>query len=110
MAMCSQNMLELCLTLLHHDSSYEQFVLKFIERFFWIAAAMDPVGEHPDEMWDEEAGFFYDVLRLPVGPATRMKVRSRLVLLPLCAATVIEPEVIERYPEVAARAGAFIER
>ena len=47
--------------------AYEEFVLKFVEHFFWIAAAVDPVGEHPDEMWDEEDGFFYDVLRLPNG-------------------------------------------
>ena len=40
-------------------------MLKFVEHFFWIAAAIDPVGDHPDEMWDEEDGFFYDVLRLP---------------------------------------------
>ena len=42
-------------------------MLKFVEHFFWIAAAVDPLGEHPDEMWDEEDGFFYDVLRLPDG-------------------------------------------
>ena len=48
MAMFSQNMLELALGLLQHDETYEEFVLKFVERFFWIAAAMDPVGEHPD--------------------------------------------------------------
>ena len=42
-------------------------MLKFVEHFFWIAAAVDPIGEHPDEMWDEEDGFFYDVLRLPDG-------------------------------------------
>jgi hypothetical protein len=67
MAMFSQNMLEMSLALLEHDPSYEQFTLKFVEHFFWIAAAVDPIGEHPDEMWDEEDGFFYDVLRLPDG-------------------------------------------
>jgi hypothetical protein len=56
---------ELALALLEHDATYEEFVLKFVGRFFWIAAAVDPVGEHPDEMWDEEDGFFYDVLRAP---------------------------------------------
>ena len=50
--------------------SYEDFVLKFVEHFFWIAAAIDPIGDHPDEMWDEEDGFFYDVLRLPDGTGT----------------------------------------
>ena len=110
MAMFSQNMLELALTLLDNDPTYKEFVLSFVERFFWIAAAMDPIGDNPDEMWDEEDGFFYDVLRLPDGSGTKIKVRSLVGLLPLCASTVIEPEVLERYPEVARRAGAFIER
>ena len=110
MAMFSQNMLELALTLLDHDPSYQEFVLSFVERFFWIAAAMDPIGDNPDEMWDEEDGFFYDVLRLPDGSGTKIKVRSLVGLLPLCASTVIEPDVLERYPAVARRAGAFIER
>jgi hypothetical protein len=110
MAMFSQNMLELALTLLDNDPTYEEFVLSFVERFFWIAAAMDPIGDNPDEMWDEEDGFFYDVLRMPDGTGTRIKVRSLVGLLPLCASTVIEPEVLERYPEVARRAGAFIGR
>ena len=90
MALFSQNMLELALALLDHDPSYEEFVLKFVEHFFWIAAAIDPIGEHPDEMWDEEDGFFYDVLRLPDGTGTRIKVRSLVGLLPLCATTVID--------------------
>ena len=110
MAMFSQNMLELSLALLDHDSSYEQFVLKFVEHFFWIAAAVDPIGDHPDEMWDDEDGFFYDVLRLPDGSGKRIKVRSVVGLLPLCATTVIEAETIERYPQVAAKVTAFLER
>ena len=110
MAMFSQNMLELALALLDHDPAYEQFVLKFVEHFFWIAAAVDPVGEHPDEMWDEEDGFFYDVLRLPDGSGKRIKVRSLVGLLPLCASTVIEADMLERYPQVTARVAAFLER
>ncbi len=107
MAMFSQNMLELALELVAHDPSYEQFVLKFVEHFFWIAAAVDPLGQHPDEMWDEEDGFFYDVLRLPDGTGTRIKVRSLVGLLPLCATTVIEADVLERYPQLTARVSEF---
>jgi len=110
MALFSQNMLELALALLDHDPGAEEFVLKFVERFFWIAAAVDPVGEHPDEMWDSEDGFFYDVLRLPDGTGTRIKVRSLVGLLPLCATSVIEADVIERYPKIAGKVGAFLER
>ena len=91
-------------------TTYEDFVLKFVEHFFWIAAAMDPIGEHPDEMWDEEDGFFYDVLRLPDGSGTRLKVRSLVGLLPLCATTVIEADIIERYPQSPRRCAAFLER
>jgi hypothetical protein len=110
MALFSQNMLELAIGLLEQDESYEQFVLKFVEHFFWIAAAVDPVGEHPDEMWDEEDGFFYDVLRLPDGGGKRIKVRSLVGLLPLCATTVIEADLIDHYPQISARVLAFVER
>jgi hypothetical protein len=54
----------------------------------------------PDGMWDEEDGFYYDVLRLPDGTAQRLKVRSMVGLLPLCAATVVEPWQRERVPRV----------
>ena len=48
---------------------YEDVAFKFVEHFLWIAYAMDRVGDNHDEMWDEEDGFFYDVLRLPDGSA-----------------------------------------
>ena len=71
---------------------------KFAEHFLWIGAAMNKVGD--DGMWDEEDGFYYDVLRLPDGRAARLKVRSLVGLLPLCATTVIEPWQRERVPRV----------
>ena len=73
-------------------------MLKFVEHFFWIAAAVDPIGDHPDEMWDEEDGFFYDVLRRPDGTGQRLKVRSLVGLLPICAVTVVEPERARALP------------
>jgi len=74
--------------------------LKFAEHFLWIAVAMNQMG--PDGMWDEEDGFYYDVLRLPDGSARRLKVRSMVGLLPLCATTVIEAWQRERCPRVTA--------
>ena len=100
MALYSQNMLELALALAERDPTYEDFIVKFLMRFFWIAAAMDPVGDHPDEMWDEEDGFFYDVLRLPDGSGQRLEVRSLVGLLPLCATTVFEPDVLGKFPSL----------
>ncbi|MFM0008667.1 glucosidase, partial [Paraburkholderia dipogonis] len=64
------------------------------------AYAMDRRGEHSDEMWDEEDGFFYDLLRLPDGQTMRLKVRSLVGLLPLCASTVFEAESVTRYPKL----------
>jgi hypothetical protein len=109
-ALFAQNMLEIALELARHDSSYEELALKFVEHFLWIAAAMDRVGEHQDELWDEEDGFFYDVLRLPDGSATRLKVRSLVGLLPLCATTVISEDTVQRFPRLVAKIGLFLER
>jgi len=98
MALFSQNMVELAAELAVHDPIYEDMVLKFVEQFYYIAAAMNRPGA--DGMWDEEDGFYYDLLRLPDGSATRLKVRSLVGLLPLCATTVIEPWQRERIPRV----------
>jgi hypothetical protein len=100
MALFSQNMLELAAELAVHDPSYEDMVFKFAEHFHFIAAAMNHSGD--DGMWDEEDGFYYDLLRLPDGSATRLKVRSMVGLLPLCATTVIESSQRERLPRVMA--------
>jgi hypothetical protein len=110
MALFSQNMLELAVDLAAQDPAYEDFVFKFVEHFFWIAAAVDPIGDHPDEMWDEADGFFYDVLRLPDGTGRRLKVRSLVGLLPLCASTVISAETLEAHPELVERISSYLER
>ena len=89
-------MLELAIELAAHDPNYEDMVLKFSEHFYYIAAGMNRPGQ--DGMWDEEDGFYYDLLRLPDGSATRLKVRSMVGLLPLCATTVIEAWQRERIP------------
>jgi len=98
MAMFCQNMLEIAFDLAAHDPTYEDMAVKFAEHFLWIASAMDRTGNHHDEMWDEEDGFFYDILRLPDGRAQRLKVRSLVGLLPLCASTVYDAGVAEKFP------------
>ncbi|HTM29852.1 MAG TPA: hypothetical protein VL263_01030 [Vicinamibacterales bacterium] len=100
MAFYCQNMLEMALILADRDSAYEELAFKFLENFIWIAYAMDRIGEHGDEMWDDEDGFYYDVLRLPNGDAFRLKVRSMVGLLPLCASTVIEGSTAARHPRL----------
>jgi hypothetical protein len=98
MALFCQNMGELAVELAAHDPTYEALVGKFLDHFLWIAAGMNRSGE--DGMWDEEDGFYYDILRLPDGRATRLKVRSMVGLLPLCATSVVELWQRERVPRV----------
>ena len=100
MAFYCQCMLEMALILSEYDPMYEEVAFKFIQHFMWISYAMDRIGEHHDEMWDEEDGFFYDLLRLPNGKSMRMKVRSMVGLLPLCASTVFEENLALRFPKL----------
>jgi hypothetical protein len=103
MALYSQNMLEMALELATQDPAYEELATKFYEHFIWIAAAMDRVGDLSDEMWDEKDGFFYDVMRFPNGAGVRLKVRSLVGLLPLCAVTVFPADLSRRLPRFAER-------
>src|SRR5215470_11371499 len=100
-ALYAQNMLEIAVELAANDPAYEELATNVGMQFMLIARAMNGIG--PDGMWDEEDGFYYDVLRLPDGSATRLKVRSMVGLLPLCAATVVEKWQRDRVPTVAAR-------
>jgi len=104
MMLFSQNMLELALELAAEDKNYVEMAVKFLAHFLWIASAMDRPGDQADELWDEEDGFFYDVLRLPDGTGQKIKVRSMVGLLPLCAVTVIPAGVLARNPEFVERA------
>jgi hypothetical protein len=81
-------MLEMAVELAANEPAYEELATNVGLQFLLIARAMNGTG--PDGMWDEEDGFYYDVLRLPDGSATRLKVRSMVGLLPLCATTVVE--------------------
>ncbi len=96
MALFSQNMAELAVELAVHDRTYEDMVVKFADHFSFIAGAMNRPGQYG--MWDEEDGFYYDLLRLPDGSARRLKVRSLVGLLPLCATTIVEKWQRERIP------------
>jgi len=101
MALFSQNMLELALELAAHDATFENMIFKFVEHFYFIANGLNRLG--PDGMWDEEDGFYCDLLRFPDGTATRLKERSMVGLLPLCATAVIERGQRERFPRVMER-------
>ena len=108
MTLFCENMLEIAVELALTDPDYAEMAPKFVEHYLWIASAMTHVGQNTG-MWDEEDGFFYDVLRLPDGRAERLKVRSMVGLLPLCAATVFDGQVMKMYPELGERFRRFLE-
>jgi hypothetical protein len=110
MCLFSQNMLQIAIELSATNPMYSEMALKFTEHFLWIAGAMTNVGEDGDQMWDEEDGFFYDILRLPDGRATRLKLRSMVGLLPLCATTVIETPYLDHFPDLMKRVEDFLTR
>ncbi len=108
MALFCENMLEIAAQLALTDPDYADMALKFTEHFLWIASSMAHLGGETG-MWDEEDGFYYDVLRLPDGRAHRLKVRSMVGLLPLCAATVFQGELIAIHPELGERLKWFLD-
>ena len=103
-------MLEIAVILTDHDQIYEEVSFRFLEHWAWITYAMDRIGANRDEMWDTQDGFFYDVLHFPNGDAQRLKIRSMVGLLPLCAATVFEPGTLASHPRVQALIQLFRKR
>jgi hypothetical protein len=99
-ALFCQNMLEIAFELAAHDPTYEELASNYVMELLFIARAMNAIG--PQGMWDDEDGFYYDVLRLPDGTATRLKVRSMVGLLPLCATTAVDRWQRERVPRLTA--------
>jgi len=108
MALFSQNMLEIAGQLAAERSEYLPMCHKFSEHFLWIASAMVRADDDTG-MWDEEDGFFYDVLRTPDGSSRRLKVRSMVGLLPLCAVTVFEGNLMWKDPVLTGRLQRFLE-
>ncbi len=109
MAMYTLNMLAIALELASENPVYEDVASKFWEHFLYIANAMSHRGDGMDSMWNSEDGFFYDVLHLPNGERTPMKVRSMVGLIPLFAVQTLEPELLERLPNFKRRLEWFIE-
>jgi Glycosyl hydrolase family 63 C-terminal domain len=108
MVLFSQNMLELAFEITARDPSYEPMIMKFAEHFYYIASAMNRPGS--DGMWDDHDGFYYDVLRLPDGSSQRLKVRSMVGLLPLCATTIVEKATRESIPQTMAQVNERMRR
>lgn len=98
MGMYCLNMLAIALELAKEDPAYEDVASKFFEHFVHIAHAMNDVGTKGLSLWDDEDGFYYDVLHLPSGEEHFLKIRSMVGLIPLFAVETLEPEIVDRLP------------
>jgi hypothetical protein len=112
MAMFSLNMLAIALELARGDRAYEDVATKFFEHFLAIARATTAEGRRRGlALWDDEDGFFYDVLFQTadgVASAQRLRVRSLVGLLPLLAVETLDPAVFEELPDFAARVRWYV--
>jgi hypothetical protein len=109
MAMYTLNLLAIALELAKEDPTYEDVASKFWEHFVYIAHAMSHRGEDTMGLWDEEDGFFYDVLRLPDGANFPMKIRSMVGLIPLFAVETLDSEQLKRLPGFKRRLDWFVD-
>ncbi len=113
MAMYCLNMLAIALELAAQDPAYEDMATKFLEHFFYIAHAMNDrfavLREGGIDLWDEEDGFYYDVLQLPGSEPQFLRTRSLVGLIPLLAVETLEDELLDKLPDFRARMNWFLE-
>ncbi|MBE7174823.1 MAG: glucosidase [Mucilaginibacter polytrichastri] len=103
MAMYSLNMMRIALELARYNPVYQDLANKFFEHFLHIAQSMSNIGGGHDGLWDDEDGFFYDVLKRPDGDSVSLKVRSIVGLIPLFAVEIIDHALLEKLPNFASR-------
>jgi hypothetical protein len=99
MGLYCQWMIQIAAELAKHDRAYVDMVVKFVEHFQFIATSMNSPSSEAG-LWDDEDGFYYDVMRMPDGDRIPLKVRSMVGLLPMCAATVFDGTLAARRPEL----------
>ncbi|MBZ5507510.1 MAG: glucosidase [Acidobacteriia bacterium] len=109
MAMYSLDMLAIALELAAGDAVYQDVASKFWEHFIYIARAMNHLGDDGLCLWNEEDGFFYDVLHLPDGACVPLRMRSMVGLIPLYAVQTMEPDLLESMLEFKLRLEWFVD-
>ena len=110
MAMYALNLMRIALELAKHNQVYEDIATKFFEHFLHIAEAMNNMGDEGIGLWCDQDEFYYDVLNLPNGQTTPLKIRSMVGLIPLFAVETLEPELLEQLQGFAGRLEWFLNR
>ncbi len=108
MGMYCLNLLAMALELARVNASYQDVANKFFEHFLYIAHAMNDFAGEGIALWDEEDGFYYDVLHLPNGPSIPMRLRSMVGIIPLFAVATLDDSVLQKFPAFEKRARWFL--
>jgi hypothetical protein len=109
MAMYCLDMLSIAVELAHNDPAYEDVASKFFEHFVYISKAMNNMGGEGIGLWNEEDGFYYDVLHLGESSAVPIRVRSAVGLIPLFAVATFEPDDLKDLKQFRRRAQWFLD-
>jgi hypothetical protein len=109
MAMYCLDLLTIALELAQDNDIYEDIASKFFEHFLYIVDAMNRIGSK-SSVWNEEDGFYYDVLHLPNGDDRDLQVRSLVGLIPLFAVTTIEQKTLDKLPGFNGRVKWFVNK
>ena len=99
MGMFCLNLMRIALELAKENNTYEGLASKFFQHYIYVAAAMKRMGTSNHQLWDEEDGFFYDVLSYPDDSYEKFRVRSLVGLIPLYAVERLEDKWIEPFQE-----------
>lgn len=106
MAFYCLTMLAMAMELARHDAAYEDVASKFFEHFIAIADAMNTLDG--SGLWNDEDGFYYDHLHVN-GQALSLKIRSLVGLVPLCAVTILDDDLLEQLPGFRRRMQWFLQ-
>ncbi len=99
MGMFCLNLMRIALELARQNRTYEALATKFFQHYTYVAGAMKHMGNRDYSLWDEDDGFFYDVLSFPDGRFHKLRVRSLVGLIPLFAVERLEEDWIAPFKE-----------
>ncbi|HEY6120073.1 MAG TPA: hypothetical protein VIV66_08950, partial [Pyrinomonadaceae bacterium] len=99
MGMFCLNLMRIALELAETDKAYEALATKFFQHYVYVGAAMKQMGSENFDLWDDQDGFFYDVLRYPNGSWHKFRVRSLVGLIPLYAIEQLDEKKLEPHPD-----------
>lgn len=110
MAMYALNMMQISIELALHDNVFESMAIKFSEHFLYIAGSISSMGEDTTGLWDDEDGFYYDMLRNPDCSSDRLRLRSMVGLIPMFAMIVFDEFKWKKLPKLKERLDWFMQQ